>query len=471
MVTAPARAATAAALPGRRRATVLIACVANFVVLADATIVNVALPAMRHDLRIAPAQLPWVVDSYTLVFGACLLLGGLAADRAGPRLPFVAGMAVFTAGCVLCGLAGDAGALFAGRAVQGAGGALFSPAALALAMAAAGTAAERVRVLALWGALGAAAVAAGPVLGGLVTASLGWAALFWLPGLLCGAAALAALRLPAGGGDAHPGPAGGDRAPDRAAFPARRVAAACAATALSCGALVGVSYAATLWLQEVLGFGVVTAGLLLLPLSLGIVAGSAAAPALLRRCAPWRLAVAGSVVTAAGIAALIPMTARSPVAWPVAALALLAFGFGAQSVPVTLAATAVPRRAGLATAGYQTAGQLGGGVGLAALAALAVAAGGAAPAGAGTIPGYRALFAGAALAAVAAALLGAGMRESAAPRSEVPAAPEDLGPVDGDAGRGGAGLAGQPQPDLRADPLAGGQYDRRVGRALDPGRR
>ncbi|WP_433076741.1 MFS transporter [Dactylosporangium sp. CA-052675] len=354
MVTAPARAA-AAPLAGRRRATVLIACVANFVVLADATIVNVALPALRHDLRIAPAQLPWVVDSYTLVFGACLLLGGLAADRAGPRLPFVAGMVVFTAGCVLCGSAGDAGALFAGRAVQGAGGALFSPAALALATAAAGTAAERVRVLALWGALGAAAVAAGPVLGGLVTASLGWAALFWLPGLLCGAAALAALRLPADGGGAHAGRAGGERAPDRPAFPARRVAAACAATALSCGALVGVSYAGTLWLQEVLGFGVVTAGLLLLPLSLGIVAGSAAAPALLRRCAPWRLAVAGAVVTAAGIAALIPMTARSPVAWPVAALGLLAFGFGAQSVPVTLAATAVPRRAGLATAAYQTA--------------------------------------------------------------------------------------------------------------------
>ncbi|MGI5241844.1 MFS transporter [Dactylosporangium sp. CA-139066] len=438
---------------------------ANFVVLADATIVNVALPVMRHDLRIDPARLPWVVDSYTLVFGGCLFLGGLVADRAGPRVPFVAGMSLFTAGCVLCALAGDAEALFAGRAVQGAGGALFSPAALAVATAATRSAAGRARVLAVWGATGAAAVALGPVLGGLCTALLGWASLFWLPALLCAATALAAVRLLRSGHGT--GPAPGAAAADRSPFPARRVAAACTATALSCGALVGVSYAGTLWLQEVLRFDAVTAGLLLLPLSLGIVTGSAAAPPLLRRVAPWHLAVAGSTVTAAGILALVPMTAQASAVWPVAALGVLAFGFGVQSVPVTLAATAVPRRAGLATAGYQTAGQLGGGLGLAVLAAVAVATAGFAPAGAGTIPGYRAFFAGAALAAVVAAVLCAGIRDSAA-RSELPPVPQDLRPVDGDPGLGAAGLRGQPQPHGRADPLAGGQYDDRAGRALGP---
>src|SRR4051812_35461741 len=115
---------------------VALPCVAQFVIVLDATIVAIALPAVQADLGFSAASLGWVITAYTLVFGGGLLAAGRLADRWGRRRTFVAGLLVFCAASLACGLAPGAGALLAGRAGQGAGAALVSPAALALVTAA-----------------------------------------------------------------------------------------------------------------------------------------------------------------------------------------------------------------------------------------------------------------------------------------------------------------------------------------------
>ena len=467
------------------RPVVLTASLANFVVLADATIVVVALPSLGRDLGFSARGLPWVVNGYSLAFGCCLLLGGYAADRLGPRLPFVLGMALFSLGSVGCAAAGTPEALVLGRLVQGVGGALFSPAALTVVTASGRSSAERARALAVWSAAGATAVAVGPVLGGALTGALGWRSVFWLPALVCLAAAAGGMRSlvrpvrPAGSGG----------------FPALRVAAACTVLALGSAAVVGASYASTLWVQDVLHLTPAAAGLALLPLSAGIVVGAAAAPALTRRCGERPVAVAG---LAAGVAGTLLLAAATLVAAPLEVLlpasAVLAVGFGLQSVPVSALGTAVDRARGLASAAYQTSGQLGGGLGLLALVALAAWwSGGLAGGDRALVAGYRAVFlAGTGLLLLAALVAAAGFRrqwQAPVPLGDrdavdpdrtgdgvVPAVEEQLDPDDhllagrqprGDrAGRAevGGGVVGRrPQPGLL--PQRGAAV-RQVGRQL-----
>src|SRR6185312_5032044 len=331
-----------AAAAGRGRMTavrpvVLTASLANFVVLADATIVVVALPSLGRDLDFSGRGLPWVVNGYSLAFGCCLLLGGYAADRLGPRLPFVLGMALFSRGSLGCAAAGTPEALVLGRLVQGVGGALFSPAALAVVSASASGPAERARALATWSAVGATAVAIGPVLGGALTGALGWRSVFWLPALVCLVAAAGGMR-----SLTHPVPsaAGGG-------LPVQRIAAACAVLGLGSAAVVGASYASTLWVQDGLHLTPAAAGLALLPLSAGVVAGAAAAPALTRRVGDRRVAVVGLAAAVAGTVLLVAATVlAAPLGLLLPASAVLAAGFGLQSVPVGALATAVDRGRG-----------------------------------------------------------------------------------------------------------------------------
>src|SRR6185312_12245156 len=326
-----------AAAAGRGRMTavrpvVLTASLANFVVLADATIVVVALPSLGRDLGFSGRGLPWVVNGYSLAFGCCLLLGGYAADRLGPRLPFVLGMALFSLGSLGCAAAGTPEAL-----VLGVGGALFSPAALAVVSASASGPAERARALATWSAVGATAVAIGPVLGGALTGALGWRSVFWLPALVCLVAAAGGMR-----SLTHPVPsaAGGG-------LPVRRIAAACAVLGLGSAAVVGASYASTLWVQDGLHLTPAAAGLALLPLSAGVVVGAAAAPALTRRVGDRRVAVVGLAAAVAGTVLLVAATVlAAPLGLLLPASAVLAAGFGLQSVPVGALATAVDRGRG-----------------------------------------------------------------------------------------------------------------------------
>src|SRR2546425_11852666 len=163
-------------------------------VVLDATIVNVALPSIQHGLHFSATSLQWVVNSYTLVFGGFLLLGGRAADLLGRQRLFVGGTALFTVASLLNGLAPNAGTLVAGRALQGLGAALVSPAALSIVMTTFAEGRERTRALGVWSAIAAGGGAVGLVLGGLLTDTLSWRWVFFINLPIGIAAILAAIR-------------------------------------------------------------------------------------------------------------------------------------------------------------------------------------------------------------------------------------------------------------------------------------
>jgi EmrB/QacA subfamily drug resistance transporter len=159
--------------------TLLAVCLGTFMLLVDVTIVNVALPSIQHDLHASFAQLQWVVDAYALTLAALLLTAGSLADIAGRRLVFTAGLAIFTAGSLLCALATGPLFLVLARAGQGIGGAIMFATSLAL-LAQAFHGRERGTALAIWGAVTGAAVAIGPVLGGIITTDWSWRGIFFV---------------------------------------------------------------------------------------------------------------------------------------------------------------------------------------------------------------------------------------------------------------------------------------------------
>ena len=161
-----------------RRALLGTLLVAQLMVILDISAVNLALPDMARDLGIAGADVAWTITSYSIVFGSLLLLGGRAADLLGRRRVFLAGLAIFTASSLASAFAGSAEALFAARAGQGLGAALLSPAALSI-ITTAFTGPERAKALGAWGAVGGAGAAIGVLLGGMLT-ELDWRAIFFI---------------------------------------------------------------------------------------------------------------------------------------------------------------------------------------------------------------------------------------------------------------------------------------------------
>src|SRR3954471_21017450 len=157
-----------------RPAMVALLCTAQFVVVLDATIVAIALPAIQRSLRMETADLQWVLSAYTLAFAGFLVLAGRLADLHGRRRVFIAGLAVFTAASLVCGLSRSAAVLLAARTVQGLGAAAVAPAALAAITAAIPDGPERRRALGVWTAAAAGGGAAGWVLGGVLTEQAGW---------------------------------------------------------------------------------------------------------------------------------------------------------------------------------------------------------------------------------------------------------------------------------------------------------
>src|SRR5581483_10697533 len=159
--------------------TFAITSVALFMVTLDNLVVTTALPVIRRDLHASLSQLEWTVNAYTLSFAVLLLTGGALGDRLGRRRMFTVGVAIFTTGSAAAALAPTMGTLVAARAVQGAGGALFSP--LTLTMLSAVTPpARRGAVLGAWGGIGGLGAALGPLAGGALSGSVGWRAIFWL---------------------------------------------------------------------------------------------------------------------------------------------------------------------------------------------------------------------------------------------------------------------------------------------------
>src|SRR5919206_1190568 len=174
---------------------VALPCVAQFVVVLDLTIVAIALPAMQADLGLSTTTLGWVITAYTLVFGGCLLAAGRLADRIGRRRTFTGGLLLFAVASLACGVAPGGAVLLGGRAVQGLGAAVVSPAALALVTAARPEGQARARAPGWWTAAAAGGGASGWVLGGLLSGLLGWRWVFLVNLPVCVAAAGLARRI------------------------------------------------------------------------------------------------------------------------------------------------------------------------------------------------------------------------------------------------------------------------------------
>ena len=190
--------AGAGAAPARGAVLLALLSVAQLMVILDISAVNVALPEMARDLRIAEEDLSWTITSYSLIFGSMLLLGGRAADLLGRRRVFLGGLIVFTVASLLSAVADSPMTLFAARAGQGLGAAMLSPAALSIITSTFVEGRERARALAVWGAVGGAGAAIGVLLGGALTEWMGWRSIFFvnLPvGVVLAAAATRVLPL------------------------------------------------------------------------------------------------------------------------------------------------------------------------------------------------------------------------------------------------------------------------------------
>jgi EmrB/QacA subfamily drug resistance transporter len=389
---------------------------AQFVVVLDASVVNVAMPSIGADLGLSQAGLAWLVNAYVLAFGGFLLLGGRMADLLGRRRMFVAGFTLFAVASFAGGLAESGGVLVAARALQGLGAAILSPAALSLVMTTFAEGAERNKALGVWGAVAAGGGAAGSLLGGVITQSLGWEWVLWINtpiGIV--AAALAPLVLADSRATAAHGfdalgaitVTGGLVAlvygviedpvaliaaavllaafvvvETRASHPLvpfslfreRSVTGATVTGVLMGGALIGLFFFATLYLQLVLGYGPLQAGLSFLPLALTIGASAGLASNLATRFGPKPVLVAGLVTQAAGLYWFSHVSADGSYLGDVLVPSLVvALGMGLAFVPLTIAAmTGVGADAsGLASGVMSTAQQIGQAVGLAALTGVA----------------------------------------------------------------------------------------------------
>ena len=407
------------------RAVLALLCVAQFVDVLGVTVAVVALPVIAQDLDAAPSTVQWVVGGYALCFGGLLLLCGRVADLFGRRRLFVAGLVAFGAASLACGLAPTAGLLLAARGAQGAAAAAVVPAALALLASAFPAGEHRARALAAWTAAGAGGGAAGFRVGGLVTDALGWRWIFLLlaPIALAGAAlaprlltearadeapaldvvgavlgtaglgaTLAALTLAADRGPADPLTivvliagcallAAFAREQLRRRTPLvppavvrrRGVAGACAVAFALTATTGGAAVLVTGQVQEVLGRSAATAGMVFLPFSLLVVAGSLAGPRIVALVGGRRAAAAGLFAVALGMAFFALAGAAGGLAGLVAGLAVSGAGLGWASVAATGAGMAAAQEGeqGLVAGVLNTATQVGTAFGVAALGGVA----------------------------------------------------------------------------------------------------
>ena len=164
----------------RRWSALALIVTAQFMVILDVAIVNVALPSIKIDLGFSQEDLQWVISAYALFFGGFLLLGGRAADLLGRRRLFLIGLVVFTVASLFAGLAWSEASLIVARSAQGLGAAIVTPAALSILMTTFSEGRERNIALGVWGAVGGFGAAAGVLLGGILTDLLSWEWIFFL---------------------------------------------------------------------------------------------------------------------------------------------------------------------------------------------------------------------------------------------------------------------------------------------------
>ncbi|MET7302292.1 MFS transporter [Embleya sp. NPDC005575] len=398
-------------------------CVALFVAMLDNVVVSNALPSIDRDLGAGVSGLQWVMEGYSLVFAALLLTGGTLGDRYGRRLVFLIGLGVFTAGSIACALAGSLTALIAGRAVQGVGGALLLPGSMSIIRHVFTDDRERARAIGIWSGVSGAGLALGPAIGGPLVDTFGWASVFWInvpvgiagivigawvlpefaerrgrfdvPGLLLGVPAVGALVFAL-----IEGPAQGwtsarvlgaaalavvaliafvcvelrvDQPMLDLGFLRDRVigAAMWGGFAVSFG-MFGALFFLGLYMQDVLGYTPTEAGFASLPSTLAIMIAAPISGQLAGRIGPRVPLVAG--LTLCGVALGGLSCYGKDVSYPEFfwVLPFLGAGMGLCFTPISVAVMSrvEPARAGMASAVTNTARELGGVVGIAALGAV-----------------------------------------------------------------------------------------------------
>ena len=434
----------------------VLVCLAQFMVVLDATIVNVALPSIQQDLGLSEANLQWIVSAYTLVFGGFLLLGGRAGDLIGRKRLFLAGLVVFTVASLLNGLAVNEGQLIGFRALQGLGAAFISPAALSIISTTFAEGKERARALGVWAAIAIGGAAVGLILGGALTQLFSWPWIFFVNVPVGAATFVLSLRLIPESRDEHAHRAfdvagaisvtGGlmalvyaivkaetdgwgslttigfftlsavllvsfvlieqrSKAPlvRLSIFRVRSLLTANVVMLLAASGMFSMFFFNTLYLQRVLGYGPLEAGLAFLPFTAGIMISAGLASQFAPRVGVRPVAVLGMIGTAIGMLLLVRLPVDGTYLTDVLpSLLVTSLGMGAVFMPLTLIATTGLENEdqGLASGLFNTAQQIGGALGLAILST--VAAGQTAKAGGADDPtalitGFHWAFAGAAL--------------------------------------------------------------------------
>jgi len=456
---AGAAGAAGDAIPRKSWTLLVLMSIAQFMVVLDITVVNIALPSIGRALRFAPADLQWVVSAYVLVSGGLTLLGGRASDLLGRRRMFLAGLGLFTAASLASGLAPDAGALIGTRAAQGLGAALLTPAALAV-ITSVYSGAQRAIALSVWGALAAGGSAAGLLAGGAITTWLSWRWVFLINvpvGVIAAVLALHLVPASASGTGVRRGrldpagallPVAGLGAALYAITSAARYGWGSARTlsllalavllliafvlverrvaeplvpervlrsrSLDTGALVmltgtavmiGVLFLCSLYVQTALHASPIRAGLEFLPLMLMTGIGAHLASRFLPRTGSRLLAVTGLAAMAAGALLLSQLSGYAGGMLP----GLLLIGAGAGLTFPSAAVTAMhgirPDEAGLASGLVTTGHEVGAALGVAVFSAIGAATSGFTVTGAGSTGAYQHVFAvGAAIAAALAIL-------------------------------------------------------------------
>jgi EmrB/QacA subfamily drug resistance transporter len=406
---------------GRPGLALVIMLSAQLMIILDLTVVNIALPHIQTGLNFSAASLSWVLNAYTLTFGGLLLLGGRAGDILGRRRVFLAGIALFTLSSLAGGLATTDWMLLVARALQGVGGALASPAVLALVVGSFTEGRERTRALGIYSAVAMGGASLGLVLGGVITEWLSWRWVLFV-NVPVGIVVLAVTPLFVTESARQPGrfdltgaitSTGGMTAlvyafiraaasgwGDRVAVAAFAVAVlllglflvteararqpitplrlfadlgrsgSYLARLLLVAGMFGMFFFLTQFVQEILGFSPLAAGVAFLPLTLTVFGVSRAAPRLIPRFGGTRLMLAGMLPVIAGMAWLAQVSAgTSYLAGILGPMLLLGTGMGLVFVPLTAASLAgvAPADSGAASSMVNVMQQVGGSLGLAIL--------------------------------------------------------------------------------------------------------
>ena len=405
-----------------------LVCMAQFMVILDATIVNVALPSIQTDLDMSESDLQWVVNAYALVFGGFLLLGGRAGDLIGRKRVFLAGVVVFTAASLLNGLAPSSELLILFRGLQGLGAALVAPAALSIVTTTFAEGAERTKAMGVWAAIAVGGGAVGLVLGGVLTTSLSWPWIFYVNIPVGIAVFAAAMRFVPESRDEHEHRsfdlAGAvtvtagllvlvytiveaqnqgwisahtlgfgavalallsafvvveRRSPEPLVrlgiFRVPTVRGANVAMFLVAAGLFAMFFFNTLYLQRVLGYSALEAGLAFLPFTAGIIIGAGLSQRLVPALGAREVPLVGMALAIAGLLLFVRLQPNSDYVTDfLPGVMLASIGMGLTFVPVTLIATSgiSPDEAGLASGLFNTSQQIGGALGLAVLSTLSV---------------------------------------------------------------------------------------------------